>query len=139
MVISADFLLAGALVDAQQIDRAHHHTGRAEAALQRMVLAEGGLHRMQLIAFGEAFDGGDAGAVHLGRQHGAALRRIAVDMDDAGAALAGVAADMRSGQSEMLAKKLDQQSPRFDLAGLGLAIHRYRYGGHSSLSLVAAP
>src|SRR3546814_282463 len=39
----------------------------------------------------EGFDGGDRGALGLGGQHGAGLDAAAVDMDDAGAALAGVA------------------------------------------------
>ena len=104
-------------IDAQQIDRAHDHARRAEAALQAVMLAEGFLHRMQLVALGEALDRGDARAVHLRRQHGAALGRIAVDMNDAGAALAGVAADMRAGQAEMLAQELHQQGAVLRLRG----------------------
>src|SRR5579862_4946987 len=131
-----DLLLARVLVDAQEIDRAHHHAGRAEAALEGVVLAERRLHRVELVALGEAFDRHHARPVHLGRQHGAALCRIAVDMDDASTALAGVAADMGAGQTEMLAQELHQQGPCLDLAGFCLAVHRDRYGGHSSLSLV---
>jgi hypothetical protein len=44
-----------------------------------------------------------------GRQRGAALHRLAVDMHDAGAALAGVAADMGAGQAEVFAQELNQQ------------------------------
>ena len=44
-------------------------------------------------------------------------------MDDAGAALAGVAADMRAGQAEVLAQILDQQRARIDVRRRGLAVH----------------
>ena len=75
------------------------------AALQTVIVAEGGLHRVQLVALGDAFDRGDVGAVGLAREHGAGLHRLAVDMDDAGAALAGVAADMGPGEAEVLAQE----------------------------------
>ena len=80
------------------------------------MLAERLLHRMQLaVDCGEALDRRHGGAVDLDRQHGARLHRAAVDMDDAGAALAGVAADMGAGQPQMLAQELDQQRARIDV------------------------
>src|SRR5579862_7842647 len=133
---SANLVLARVLVDAQQIDRAHHHAGRAEAALKRVVLAKRCLHRMQFLALRKTFDRHHARPVHLSCEHGAALCRIAVDVDDASTTLAGIAADMSAGQTEMLAQELHQQGPWLDLAGFRLAVHRDRYGGHSSLSLV---
>ena len=42
------------------------------------------------------------------------LHRPAVDVHRARAALAGVAADVRAGQSELLAQELDEQRPRID-------------------------
>ena len=63
----------------------------------------------------QALDRGDLRAVGLHRQHGAGLDRLAVDMHDAGAALAGVAADMGAGQAQLLAQELDQQRARLDL------------------------
>ena len=44
-------------------------------------------------------------AVGLARQHGAGFHRPAVDMDDAGAALAGVAADMGPGQIQVFTQE----------------------------------
>jgi hypothetical protein len=58
---------------------------------------------VQLAVLGQAFDGRDLAALRLKRQHRAALDRLAVDVDDAGAALAGVAADVGPGEMEMLA------------------------------------
>src|SRR5581483_7663116 len=51
-------------------------------------------------------------------------------MDDAGAALRGVATDMRSGESEMFAEELHQQGARFDISADGFPVHRHRYGRH---------
>ncbi|MGY3427515.1 hypothetical protein ACVWZW_008019 [Bradyrhizobium sp. F1.13.4] len=78
---------------------------------------------MQLVALGDAFDRGDAGAVGLSRQHGAGFDRLAVHMDDAGAALAGVAADMGSGEVEVVAQQLNQQRAVLDVNGNSLAVH----------------
>src|SRR5437868_615645 len=44
-------------------------------------------------------------------------------MDDAGAALAGIAADMGAGEAQMFAQELDQQGAGFDITAHRLAIH----------------
>ena len=49
---------------------------------------------MQRAALGQALDGDDLGTLGLDREHGAGLHRLAVDVDGAGAAMAGLAADM---------------------------------------------
>ena len=51
----------------------------------------------ELTVAGNPFDGGQLGAVGLHGQQRAALDRLAVEMDDAGAALAGVATDVGAG------------------------------------------
>ena len=56
-------------------------------------------------------------------------------MDDAGAALARVAADMGAGQAQVLAQELHEQRARLDIAGDGLAVHRHADGGHVFLLL----
>src|SRR6187455_3646181 len=43
-------------------------------------------------------------------------------MDGAGAALAGVATDVRAGQIEILPQSLDEESPRLDVELVGCAI-----------------
>jgi hypothetical protein len=43
---------------------------------------------------------------------------------DAGAALAGVAADMGPGEVEVIPQELDQQRAVLDVDGNGLAVHR---------------
>src|SRR5438132_1247955 len=91
-----------------QIDRGHDHSGRAEAALQTVMLAKGFLHRVQRRAIGrQPFDGLDLVAVGHDGQRGAGLYRLAVDMDDTGAALRGVATDMGARQPQVFTEKLD--------------------------------
>ena len=117
-----------------QVDGAHHHAGRAEAALQRMMLAEHRLHRVQrAVGGGQPLDRGDVRALGLQRQHRAGLYRVAVHMHDAGAALAGVAADMGAGQAEMFAQQLDEQRAAFHLDGLALAVHGKAHLRHGFL------
>ena len=96
-----------------------------------MVVLERLLHRMQLAALREALDGRDVGAVAGDRERRAGLDRLAVDMDDAGAALRGVAADMRAGQAQVFAQELNQQRARINIGGNGLAVHRHRNLHHS--------
>src|SRR5581483_8516039 len=63
-------------------------------------------------------------AVGLAGQHGAGFHRPAVHVHDAGAALAGVAADMGPREVEVIAQKMDQQRAVLDLDSNGLAVHR---------------
>jgi hypothetical protein len=102
--IAVELLANGVLVEIvaaapNDIERRHDHAGRAEAALQTVVLAERLLHRMQrTVRLGQPFDGRDLGALALQREQSAGFGCDAVDMDDAGAALRGVTAHMRAGQ-----------------------------------------
>ena len=54
-------------------------------------------------------------AVRLDREHRAGLHGLAVDVDGAGAALARVAADVGTGQVEILAERLDEEASRLDV------------------------
>ena len=69
-----------------------------------MIVAERRLHRMQLAVPGEpsmvVTSAPSAWTANMVQDFSAA-----VDMDDAGAALAGVAADMRAGQPQMSRRK----------------------------------
>ncbi len=59
-------------------------------------------------------------------EHRAALHGPPVDMDRARAALAGVAADVRAGQVQVLPQDLDQEPPGLDIHLPALAIHLER-------------
>src|SRR6185437_575328 len=126
--IAFELLPDGGLVELatmalDDIDRRHDHARGAVAALQAVIVAERRLHRMQLVALRDALDGGDAGTRSLSRQHGAGLHGPAVDMDDAGAALAGVTADMGASKVEVFAQEMDQKRPVLDIDGDRLAVH----------------
>ena len=81
------------------IDGGHDHARRAVPALKAVMLTESRLHRVQLAALGDALDGGDDAGIGLDGEDGAGLHGLSVQMNDAGAALAGVAAHMGSGES----------------------------------------
>jgi hypothetical protein len=56
---------------------------------------------------GDPFDGGDGGAIGLNGEQSARLDGFAIDEDGAGAAKAGLAADMGAGEAEDLAEVMD--------------------------------
>jgi hypothetical protein len=85
----------------------------------------------------KAFDRGDFQAVGLDGEHGAAFDRLTVDMDDTGAALAGVAADMGACQAKVIAEQLHQKGASLDLARYGLAVNLQGNGWHRSLPFFA--
>src|SRR2546426_11150070 len=121
---AADLLFGGGRVVLHQVDRAHHHARRAEAALQPVAVVEGHLHRVQLAVLRrQALDGGDLGAMHLCGQHVAGLHRLAIDVHGAGTALRRVAADVRAGEAQVLAQELDEQGRWRDLACDRRAVH----------------
>ena len=73
---------------------------------------EGGLHRMQRVALGEALDGDDVGAVVADGERQAGIDAPAVDQHGAGAALAAVAALLGAGEVEPLAQQVEQRHAR---------------------------
>src|SRR5262249_36144857 len=102
-----NFGLGRVRVASQEGDARHHHPRRAVAALQAVLLPEAFLDRMELAAFFQSLDRADGAAVGLYRQHGARLDRFAVDDHRAGAAVRGVAADVRAGQTQLIAQQVD--------------------------------
>ena len=59
----------------------------------------------------------------LAGQHGAGFDRPAVDMNDAGAALAGVAADMGAGQVQIFPKEMNEEGSVFNICRDSVTIH----------------
>jgi len=76
--------------------------------LQSMILPERGLHRVMFAIFRQAFNGSDLSAIGLHREQGARLQHFAVQVDGAGAALAGVTANLRARHIQLFAQKMDQ-------------------------------
>src|SRR5258706_1253823 len=136
----ADLVVGRARTLAQQVDHGHQHAGRAKPALQRVVLAECGLHRMQRLDRAQPLDGLDPLAVGLDGEHQARARAVTLDDHRAGAAHAVLAADMRARQTEVLAQKIRQQAARLDRALVGDAVDRHadRAVGHACAAAVRA-
>src|SRR4051812_34153476 len=120
----ADLELARVLVPLEERAAGDHHAGRAEAALQRVLLGEAFLDRMELAALLQALDGRDLAAVGLHREHGAGFDRLAVQHHGAHAAVRRVAADVRAGEAEILADEMHEQEARFDFRLAHRAVHR---------------
>src|SRR5450631_3353682 len=69
-----------------------NHARGAEAALERLGIEEGLLHRVKFAIISESLNGGDGMAFGPERRDQAAMHRLAIDQDGAGAAVSGVAA-----------------------------------------------
>jgi hypothetical protein len=119
----ADFGLARVRILLQQPKGAGNHARRAEAALQPVMFAERLLQRVQAaVGAGQPFDRNDVGAMRLCHEHGAGFHRLPVHVHGTGAAMTGVAADVRTGDPELFAQYMDKQHPRlgenFDLSSV---------------------
>jgi hypothetical protein len=68
--------------------------------------------------------------VRLHGKHGAGLDRLTVKQDGAGAALAGIAANVGAGEAEINPEKIDQQSARLNLALEVLTVDSQANSGH---------
>ena len=68
---------------------------------------------MQRIAIGKAFDGCNFSAVALCGEDRAAFEGLSILVNDASTALAGIAADVGTGQTQMFTQKLNQQRSCF--------------------------
>jgi hypothetical protein len=94
--------------------RAGDHARRAEAALQPVMFAEHLLNDAEAaILVHQTFNGGHIRTIGLRHEYRAGFYRLAVDIDGAGAAMAGFTADMRAGDAQVFPKEMDQQRARF--------------------------
>src|SRR5918999_233305 len=112
----ADLVLRRLRVGVEQVLGAHQDSGGAVAALERVMRPERLLQGVQLAVARKALHGLELRPVGLDREHHAGLDRVPVQQDRARAAVAGVAADMRPRQLEVVTQEVDEQAPRFDVA-----------------------
>ena len=120
----------------QQILRSYQHPRRAVAALQRIAIAKGRLQIGNFSAVGETLDGLDSRTIGLHREHQAGANDLAVHAYRAGTADAVFAADMCSGQMQVLAQEIRKIKPRQDMRidSLAVDIKRDRQGSrHAAL------
>jgi hypothetical protein len=90
---------------------------------------------MQGLALGEPFNGDNIRALSLRRQHGAGFDSAAIEMDRATTALTGIATDMRTRQSQVVAQQIHQQSSIFNLTRVRRAVNSQCDFVHGQLSI----
>jgi hypothetical protein len=95
--------------------------------LKAVLVPEGLLERMELPILGHALDRRELLTLGLDGEHGAALDRLAVDEDRAGAALARIAPDVGARQPYDVPKVVHEQKPRFDFVLVPVAVDSGRY------------
>src|SRR3978361_245043 len=111
-----------------RLDLVEHRNGRTDlarraiAALVSVVLDEGRLHRAQLVGRSEPLDRRDTVAVMHDRECQAGVDPSPVDDDGAGAALAVIAALLRTSKMQMFAQCIEQRGPRVQLQFMRLAV-----------------
>src|SRR5919108_2994124 len=110
-----DLALGWVWIALQELLGRHDHARGAEAALQPVLIPERLLQRVKLRSLGQTFDRRDLGAVGLDGEQCARLDAVPVQLNRTGTAVARIAADVRSGQSCLLADVVDQQRSWFDL------------------------
>ena len=97
----------------QHVLRRHQHAGRADAALRRAMIEKRLLQRRErAVGVGQALDRLDRPAVHLAHRHQAGADLPAVEQHGAGAAVAGIAADLGAGEAEVVAQRGGQARDR---------------------------
>ena len=92
----------------QQLACGENHPRSAKTALQRMLVPEGLLQRIEIAILRQALDRKHLAPLRLHREHRAALHRHAVEHHGARSADRSLATDVRAGQSGHLAQVVDQ-------------------------------
>src|SRR5437763_12672901 len=132
----ADFFSVGFTLLPQPILRGHQHPRRAVTALKRVAITERGLQIGDLAAIGQSLDGLDRCAMGLHREHQAGPHDLAIDAQGARTAHPVLAADMGTGEMQMLAQKIRKIDARQHVRLDALAIDLER-NGHGSRHAVA--
>ena len=108
----------------------HHHPGSAKPALQRIMLDECSLNRMQCVAMGKSLDRRDRARADINGKHHAGADSHALDPNGARRASAPVTAHLGSRHTQVYAQGLCQRGARLNLEGVlfSIQIQRNRDG-----------
>jgi len=87
-----------------------------------MVLDEGALHGMQLVAVGKAFNRADALALGLDREHQTGSDRLVLEYHGTCAAHTVLAPNVCAGQPAFVTDDVDQRPSRLDPNGVVMAV-----------------
>ena len=105
-------LPARRLAIAQHVLCRHQHAGRADAALRRAMFEERFLQRRQSAIRREALNRLDPSAGYLAHRDQARADLAPVEPHRAGAAVAGIAADLGAGEAEVVAQRRGEPRDR---------------------------
>jgi hypothetical protein len=94
--------------------------------LRATAIEESLLQVLQATVVLQAFDGDDGCAARLEDGNQAAIDERAIDQNGAGAAFAFAAAFLRSGESELVAKNVEEALHRIRQQGFGLSVYGKR-------------
>ena len=118
----------------QQSHARHDEARRAEAAHQRVLIAERLLHGMQPIAIGQTIHVANLLALYLDRQRRTGVDRPPVDDHRAGAAGAAIASALIAREIRARAQRIEQCDPRLDheidLPAVYVQAHGHVAGSH---------
>ena len=89
----------------EQAFHRHDHAGRAETTLERLILEEGPLYRIELAVSSETLDGRDLSVLDVAREREAGADGLAVDENRTRAADPDAAPFNRSFKFEIIAQK----------------------------------
>jgi len=103
-----DLRIAGALGGGEKGGRLHDHAADAVAALRGLLLDEGFLDGMQLVACAQALQGHDLFRADRRERHHEGAHRPAVKVYGAGPALPEATAEARPVQSQVVAQSIEQ-------------------------------
>ena len=117
-----NLVFGGGRIAIEDLLRRHDHAGRAESALEAVLVPERFLHGIELAVARETFHGDDIRALRLHGKHGAALDGLAVQLHGARAAQRGFAAHVRTRQARDVAHEMNEQQARFYVLGIAFPI-----------------
>ena len=101
----------------------HYKTGRAKAALLRVVFDKGGHDGMQFAILGKSFDRHDVMSFRLNGEQIARIDRFAIQNDCAGATDPAIAHFLGPGQVQMVPESIEQCDARFEIQFVTLTVN----------------
>lgn len=107
----------------QERARGHDHPRCAIPTLEAMHFPESHLDVAVLTVLGHSFNCCNRGAVCLNCKERATLDRLAIQMNRAGAALAGITANVSPGQPKVVSQETDKQQTWLNFSGVINTIH----------------
>ncbi len=104
-------VIADVRLEFEHTDGKHQKARRAEPALKPVVIHEGLLHWMQLVAIGQALNRSDLFTVRLHSEHQAGTHRLTIDNHGARAADAVLTTDVGASLAAIFADCIGQSTP----------------------------